>query len=242
MSSSIIANLQEQKCYRTANSYFANQPTMQEPHSDKEFIQSLCDWAKLSPTELARRAGMAVTTITRPLNKDVKHRLSVPTIDKLKATLPDFPGWKNALPDFPDIDPQISYVEVEVMPTYAGMGGGGSGEGEPEKALVPKYLIENVFRGKPSDFVLVRVRGNSMEPTFRHDDELLVDKRDRSPTQAGPFAIWDGEWGEYLVKNVERLSAGMVRIFPSNPDYSATEVKHEETRILGRPVWFGRRL
>ena len=25
-------------------------------------------------------------------------------------------------------DPQIEYVEVEVMPTFAGMGGGGSGE------------------------------------------------------------------------------------------------------------------
>lgn len=185
---------------------------------------------------------MAVTTITRPLNKDVKHRLSVPTIEKLKSTFPDFPGWKNSYPDLPDDEPQIAYVSIEVMPTYAGMGGGGTGEGEPEKALVPRYLIEDVFRGKPSDFVLVRVRGNSMEPTFRHDDELLVDKRDRSPTQAGPFAIWDAEWGEYLVKNVERLPAGMVRLFPSNTEYSATEVKHEETRILGRPVWFGRRL
>src|SRR3546814_3748103 len=57
--------------------------------------------------------------------------------------------------------------------------------------------------GWPGDFVLITVRGDSMEPDFRHGDQLLCDKRDRSPAQPGPFAIWDGEWGEYVLKNVE---------------------------------------
>lgn len=215
---------------------------MSDGTNDKALIQSLCEWAELSASEVARKAGLAVSTLTRPLNHPVKHRLSVPTLEKLKAKFPEFPGWKTYTPDLPEGDPQIGYVAVDVLPTYAGMGGGGTGDGDPERALVPRYLIEQVFRGQPSDFVLIRVRGNSMEPTFHHDDELLVDKRDRSPTQAGPFALWSAEWGEYLVKNVERLPGGKVRLFSSNPDYTATEVHHEETTILGRPVWFGRRL
>ncbi|WOF43798.1 hypothetical protein KNJ79_02200 [Sphingopyxis indica] len=215
---------------------------MNDGDEDKALIHALSEWAKLSPSEVARRAGLAVSTLTRPLNHPVKHRLSGTTLRKLRAKFPDFPGWADQSPDIPDGDPQIDYVQVEVLPTYAGMGGGGTGEGEPEMALVPRYLIKNVFRGDPSDFVLIRVRGNSMEPVFRHDDELLVDKRDKSPTQPGPFALWDAEWGEYLVKNVERLPGGRVRIFPSNAEFSANEVTHEETRILGRPVWFGRRL
>jgi phage repressor protein C with HTH and peptisase S24 domain len=238
----MIANRQEQFCNGIANGIFANSFGMDGNENDRALIQALSDWARKSPSEVARGAGLAVSTLTRPLNHDVKHTLSNATLKKLRATYPEFPGWRGEEPDQPEGELAIAYASVEVLPTYAGMGGGGTGDGDVETALVPLYLIENVFRGQPSDFVLIRVRGNSMEPVFRHDDELLVDKRDRSPTQSGPFAIWDAEWGEYLVKNVERMPGGRVRLFPSNAEYSATEVKHEETKILGRPVWFGRRL
>lgn len=210
--------------------------------SDTALIRDLVQWTKLAPSKIASEAKVAATTILRPFNGTASTRVSQPTWDKLKKAFPSFPGWGNPVADLPDADPEWSYVPIEVLPTYAGMGGGGTGEGDKETALVPRYLIEQVFRGTPSDFVLIRVRGTSMQPVFQHDDELLVDKRDTSPTQPGPFAIWDAEWGEYLVKNVERLPGGKVRVFPSNPEFSASEVNHEETKILGRPVWFGRRL
>ena len=145
-------------------------------------------------------------------------------------------------PDLPEVDTTISYVPIEVLPTFGGMGGGGNGEGDTGTALIPRALIEDVLRGQPKDFLLVNVRGDSMEPDFRHDDQILIDKRDTSPSQPGPFALWDGEWGEYVVKNVERLANGEVRLFSSNPKYTGATVASEQTRIIGRPVWFGRRL
>lgn len=148
--------------------------------------------------------------------------------------------------DLPVVDPNIEYVSVEVLPTFAGMGGGGTGDGDQEVALVPRALIVDVLRGQPADFLLINVRGDSMEPDFHHGDQILVDKRDTSPAQPGPFALWDGEWGEYwgeyVVKNVERSRAGEVRIFSSNPKYREEQAGAEMTRIIGRPVWFGRRL
>lgn len=144
--------------------------------------------------------------------------------------------------DLPEADPSSDYESVEVLPTFGGAGGGGSGDGDPETALVPRVLIRDVLRGKPKDFLLINVRGDSMEPDFRHGDQILVDKRDHSPAQPGPFALWDGEWGEYVVKNVERSAVGAVRIFSSNSKYSASIVESDQTRIIGRPVWFGRRL
>lgn len=144
--------------------------------------------------------------------------------------------------DIPDVDPTADYLPVEVLPTYAGMGGGGNGDGDREVALIPRVLIIDVLRGQPADFLLINVRGDSMEPDFRHGDQILIDKRDISPAQPGPFALWDGEWGEYVVKNVERARSGEVRIFSSNPKYSAESAPAEQTHIIGRPVWFGRRL
>jgi phage repressor protein C with HTH and peptisase S24 domain len=102
--------------------------------------------------------------------------------------------------------------------------------------------VEDVFRGRPSDFVVVRTRGDSMEPDFFQDDELLCDRRDTNPVQPGPFAIWDADDEAYVVKNVEKLRGGMMRVFSSNPKYTPVEVDREETRIIGRPVWFARRL
>jgi phage repressor protein C with HTH and peptisase S24 domain len=89
---------------------------------------------------------------------------------------------------------------------------------------------------------VIRTRGDSMFPDFEHDDELLVDKRDTNPIQPGPFAVWDAEDEAYVVKNVEKLPGGRFRIFSTNPKYTPTEVSREETHIIGRPVWYGRRL
>jgi phage repressor protein C with HTH and peptisase S24 domain len=145
--------------------------------------------------------------------------------------------------DLPPVDDdQLAYVSVEILPTYAGAGGGGNGDGDRSRALLPRSLIVDELRGRATDFLLINIRGDSMEPDFRHGDQVLVDKRDRSPAQPGPFAIWDGEWGEYVVKNVERIGGGMLRMFSSNDKYTPVEIVHEETRIIGRPVFYGRRL
>ena len=190
--------------------------------------------AKIPHARIAAALGRSQPSATRLLNR--QRSLKVDEVPRLEALLAH---WQPD-PDVPANDEPISYVPIDVMPTYAGMGGGGTGEGEQERALVPRYLIEGILRGKQQNFVLVRVRGDSMEPDFRHDDELLVDLRDTSPTQPGPFALWHDD--AYVVKNVERTADGRLRIFSSNPKYLTVEQPTEQTRIIGRPVWFGRRL
>lgn len=234
----MIANMQVQSCKEIANSVFATDWFVE---NDKSLIEALIEWKRSSASQIAKEAGLTPSTLTRPLNYPVKHRLSTPTLVKLKETFPDFPGFALSA-DQPVDDPDRDYLPIEVLPTYAGAGGGGTGDADREIALVPRALIEDVLRGSASDFLLINIRGDSMEPNFRHGDQLLVDCRDVSPAQPGPFALWDGEWGEYVVKNVERVGNGDVRIFSSNEKYSPSIVQSEHTRIIGRPVWFGRRL
>lgn len=191
--------------------------------------------ARIPHAKIAEAIGRAQPAATRLLNG--QRSLKADEVPKLEELLR---RWQPN-PSVPANDEDtISYVTIDIMPTYAGMGGGGTGEGEVERALVPRYLIEGILRGRAQNFIIVRVRGDSMEPDFRHDDELLVDVRDKSPTQPGPFALWHED--AYVVKNVERTLDGKLRIFSTNPKYTTVEQPTEQTRIIGRPVWFGRRL
>lgn len=154
----------------------------------------------------------------------------------------DASGFSLAHPDLPDPPADLAYVEVPVLPSYAGMGGGGTGEGDKLVAKLPRRLIEEELRGSPSDFELIDVRGDSMQPDFEHGDQILIDRRDRNPRQPGPFALWDEDG--YVVKLVERVPGkrGFYRIFSANNRYSSYEIEETEATIRGRPVWFARRL
>lgn len=149
---------------------------------------------------------------------------------------------KDAGEAFVPLEHDRDYLSVAILPSFGGMGGGGSGEGDHETGLVPRRLVVDELRAKPSDMLLIDVRGDSMEPDFQHGDQILVDKRDRDPLQPGSFALWDGDG--YVVKLVERVpqKRGHYRIFSANPRYTPYEVEAENVEIMGRPVWFARRL
>lgn len=209
---------------------------------DTQLVRALVDWAQLAPSAVAKRAGLAATTLTRPFKGTATTHIGRETLKKLRDAFPDFPGFNQLRPDLPAPPRSIDYLPIRILPTYAGMGGGGTGEGEIETGLVARRLIEDEFRGRAEDFDLINVRGDSMEPMFSHGDQLLIDRRDRNPVQPGPFAIFDGE--AYVVKLVERVPGkrGFYRIFSANERYSESEVEETETTIMGRPVWFARRL
>jgi len=207
---------------------------------DTELVKQLCRWAKVPPSRLAKDAGLTPTTITRPFNGTATTRISTPTLEKLRAAYPKF-DWVRVEAEQGDQRKEDDAVQVERIPTFAGLGGGGTGEGAVETALIPRRLIRDELRAKPADLLVINVRGNSMEPLFRHGDQLIIDRRDRSPTQPGPFALLydDG----YVVKNVAWVDRRTkLRISSSNPEFPPEECDPNEVDIMGRPVWFARRL
>lgn len=215
----------------------ANAIRMTTPNQrDRALILRLAESVGASPSQLATMAGVASSTLTRVVNGS--SRLSLPTLEKLQAKFPDDFGDLDEVPD----TPASLYEEVEVLPSFAGMGGGGFGDGEPGRALLPRKLIREQLHAAPADLLLIDVRGDSMEPDFRHGDQLLIDRRDADPAQPGPFALWDGD--TYVVKLLERvpMRRDRIRIFSSNDRYASYEAAIDEVRILGRPVWLGRTL
>jgi phage repressor protein C with HTH and peptisase S24 domain len=210
--------------------------------ADNQLVRALVEWSSMAPSAVAKRAGVAATTILRPYNGTATTRMGRETFGKLRAAFPDFPGFNALRPDMPTAPRHQDYVAIRVLPSYAGAGGGGSGEGDQLFASLPRQLIEEDLRGRPEDFELIDIRGDSAEPDFYHGDQILVDTRDRNPRQPGPFAIWDEDG--YVLKLVERVPnrRGWYRIFSANPRYSSYEIEENEATIRGRPVWFARRL
>lgn len=208
---------------------------------DIRMVRELVKWADSNVNQVAKRINVANTTLNRFANGSAKGRLHRDTIAKLRAEYPDFPGFERDA-DLPAAYYSTDYLPVDILPSYGGMGGGGTGEGDQGQALMPRALIEDELRAKPTDMLLIEARGQSMEPDFHHGDQILVDKRDCNPVQPGAFALWDGDG--YVVKLIERvpMQPGKYRVFSANGRYSAYEVDADQIQIMGRPVWFGRRL
>jgi len=148
-------------------------------------------------------------------------------------------------PAFLDGGPPEGYVAVPTLETRPGMGGGGYADedlmGPP--ALFSEQLVISELRGKPLDFLAMDVEGPSMEPTLQSGDRILIDRRKINPSQAGAFALWDG-FG-LVVKWIERVhdsEPAKLRVMSENKRFSAYEVLVDEAQVIGRVVWFARRM
>ena len=84
----------------------------------------------------------------------------------------------------------------------------------------------------------IEVEGDSMDPTLRDGDEILVDRTPR-PLRAGIHVLRLDD--VLLVKRVERAGE-RVRLISDNRAYPEVERAAGEVEILGRVVWKGGRL
>lgn len=90
--------------------------------------------------------------------------------------------------------------------------------------------------GRSDGFVLVDVGGDSMSPTFRDGDAVLVDRTQREVNSGGIFVVRRGE--EFIVRRIHRQLSGALQITADNatvlPELLSIEVPIE---IVGRVVW-----
>lgn len=134
-------------------------------------------------------------------------------------------------------------VLIRLLPTFVGLGGGGTGEGDEGQISFSRDLIENELRVPPERLLAMVAEGNSMEPDFKGGDQILVDTRRTSLAQPGAFCLWDGDG--HVVKFLERVQGSdppKVRVISANQIYEPTERLVDEINLVGRVIWFGRRV
>lgn len=92
---------------------------------------------------------------------------------------------------------------------------------------------------EPEMLSVIEVEGDSMEPTLRDGDEILVDRSQR-PLRSGLHVIRLDD--VLLVKRLEPGPAGTLRVISDNPAYARMERPMAEVSVLGRVVWKGGRI
>jgi phage repressor protein C with HTH and peptisase S24 domain len=134
-------------------------------------------------------------------------------------------------------------VMIRLLPTYAGLGSGGTGEGDEGRISFSRDLVENELRIPAERLLAMVAEGNSMEPDFKGGDQILVDTRRTSLAQPGAFCLWDGDG--HVVKFLQRVQGSdppRVRVISANDVYEPEERLLDEINLIGRVVWFGRRV
>lgn len=85
----------------------------------------------------------------------------------------------------------------------------------------------------------IAVTGDSMEPTLRDGDEILVDRTPR-PMRDGIHVVRLED--HLLVKRIDTGRPGLIVLLSDNPAYRPIECQPAEVEVIGRVVWKGGRI
>jgi len=103
--------------------------------------------------------------------------------------------------------------------------------------------VRTELGANPKNLVLISAIGDSMEPTLRAGDLLLIDRSDAGVKQDAIYAFATN--GELRVKRMQLKIDGKVVVKSDNPQYEAETLTAEQAaslRVVGRVVWSGRRM
>ena len=91
----------------------------------------------------------------------------------------------------------------------------------------------------PAMLSAIAVAGDSMEPTLRDGDEILIDRSPR-PARDGIHVVRVED--ALLVKRLDIGRPGTIALLSDNPAYRPLELPAGEVQLIGRVVWKSGRL
>ena len=223
-------------------SVYANAGGMTGLSQDTALLQALAKWAATTPAGLAKKAGVAVSTINRPYSSTATTRLSRATIEKLRMAFPDFPGWADLEPEasLMALDPDL--VEIDEIDLRYGMGASYLDlPALPEKRVFSRAWLRSFTRSAPEQLFWAAGDGDSMEPTIRSGEIMLIDAAQKTMSMSeGIWAVAVGDVG--MIKRLHVPGKGRVQLISDNGRIPAAEVAEDEVHIIGRVIAVVRRL
>ena len=139
---------------------------------------------------------------------------------------------------------QSDFGDYEFVPQVSGAISAGGGL-IPDNAVELKIAFRREWiqrRGDPKNMSLIRVSGDSMEPTLQSGDLALVDHgKNYVDPQGGIYAIAIDQ--TIMIKRLQVMhpSKGL-KVISDNGRYEPIETDLEQLRINGKVIWFGREI
>ncbi|MDF2140836.1 S24 family peptidase [Paenirhodobacter sp. CAU 1674] len=136
---------------------------------------------------------------------------------------------------------EIQMVDVYDVSASAGHGQIVDSEYVIDRLSFPPDYLARLTRTDPRHLKIIGVKGDSMEPTLKDDDVVMLDTSKTSLDFDGLFVL---RWGDALhVKRIGRGSNGSVRIISDNRDaYPAIEMQRAEIEVVGKVIWMGKKV
>jgi phage repressor protein C with HTH and peptisase S24 domain len=216
-----------------------------------ERIERRLDELGKSQAWLARQVGITQPTINaliRSPGKGTKHLYDIArhlqtNVDYLMGRTEDpSPG---ALP-MPTKETIAELLGLQLIPEVDiafSMGAGSIVDEFAEIRMVPFRTdwLTRLTAGGPADVALTRGVGDSMMPTILDDDDILINRADRTIRQQD--RIWALSYGDLgMIKRVRRLPSGIFQLISDNPAVTPIDAIEEELVVVGRVVWIGRKV
>lgn len=216
-----------------------------------ERIQARMRKLGLSQSELARRVGLRQSTINALVNGDAQGSKHLHQIARALETSAAFllgetedPQEGAApTPSAALLADQLNLAMIPELRLGYSMGGGSILDDYEVVGFraFDRDWLRAVARGGSDRLIVATGEGDSMEPTLKDGDTVLIDMSQRDITSQD--RIWALSYGDLgMIKRVRRQPGGTYRIMSDNPTVAPIEAADGEMFVVGRVIWIGRRM
>ncbi|HDR9033675.1 TPA: helix-turn-helix transcriptional regulator [Burkholderia vietnamiensis] len=142
----------------------------------------------------------------------------------------------------------VDVSEFVFIPRYNVKAAAGHGQAVTDEApkhtmAFRRYWIENYLHACPTDLSVLSVKGDSLQGILNDRDVILID-RSQTTGSAGLYVLRID--GDVIVKTLQRLPGGILKVSSANTAYEPFEVNMAQPpsdfEIIGRVVWAGRQM
>lgn len=184
----------------------------------------------LTQVQLAEMVGISNNLYNKYEKKDV--RPPYETLVKLASALNTS---LSVLLDEIAVFPSEAVID---MPIIGSVRGGMDGNVVQEETGETRPIAASALHGRPNEYFLLRVRGDSMYPEILDGDCVLVKKTDSVESGSMAVVLYDGDYATVKwVKYVE--GEDWVDLIPNNTQYAPVRIEGadlEQCHVLGEVV------
>lgn len=198
-------------------------------------IDALAQRHGMSPSGLAKKAGLDPTTFNKSKRESANKKLRWPSTESISKILA---ATESTLEEFVSLVTRAGAhkAPVRLIPligfAQAGSQGFFDDAGFPAGTGWEEIAFPDV--GDPHAYAL-EVSGESMKPVFRDGDRIIVSPS--ATTRRGDRVVLRTMSGEVMAKELSRQTAKRVELQSFNPDFEDRVIELTDIQFMHRIIW-----